>query len=464
MVARERWLDRAVPVLLRIAAFLVVTGVGAAGQPGSAQAQVLEEALAQAYATNPALDAARAELRSTDEGVPIARGARRPSVAIVGDLGASWTESSTTQKFTRTTPRSLGIQADQPLYRGGSIDAGIREAENQVRSQRAALLDTEQSVLLAAVTAYSDVLRDQALVELNRNNERVLERQLEATNDRFRVGEITRTDVSQAEQRLSRATADRIQAQGNLEASRATYERVVGRRPLRLRPPDLRLDLPASLDAAIAVARDRNPAVLAALYGEAAARDAIDRIEGELWPQADLSLSFRRTEESSFPDTHANTGSIIASVTIPLYTSGSVAARARQARQVASQRRLEINNAVRQAQEQAIRAWQALVTARASIVAQNAQIRAAQIALDGVRQEALVGARTVLDVLDAEQELLNSRVSLVQSQRDEVVANYTLLSAVGRLTAQELRLDVPFFDYQGYYRRVRGRWFGTDTE
>jgi len=436
-----------------------------ASPTGKARAQALDQALGQAYLTNPTLDAARAQLRATDEQVPQALSGQRPTLQIQGQAGPNWTKYNTLDQWRRNNPAAATLQATQPLYRGGTIEANIGQAENQVLAQRANLLAQEQSVLLAAATAYLDVVRDLSAVELNTNNEQVLRRQLQATQDRFRVGEITKTDVSQAEARLAGATAARVQAEGNLRSSRASFARVIGTAPTKLTPPKLPRDLPATLDDAIAQATDHNPAVVAAVFAESAARKAIDSVDGELWPQVSLSASVARQHDPSVstPDINtADNAQILAQVTIPLYTSGATAARARAARQVAGQRRLQIDEARRQAREAAIKAWEALNTARSSLESRKAQITASTIALEGVRQEARVGTRTVLDTLNAEQELLDAKVGLVQSQHDEAVATYSLLSAVGRLTAQEQKLPVAYYDYQAYYRAVRDRWWGTE--
>ncbi len=429
---------------------------------GSTSAETLSEALGQAYETNPTLRAARVELRSVNEGVPEALSARRPSLQGNGQAGADWTDTDLTDASTRTTPRTIGIEATQPLYRGGRIDAGVQQAERLVRAQRAALSSTEQSTLLDAASAYLNVVRDQAVVELNKNLERVLARQLEATQDRFRVGEITRTDVSQAESRLAGATASRIQAEGTLETSRANYARIIGQRPAELRQPSVEYTLPDSLDEAIALAEENNPSVVAAVFTEQAAQSGVRIVDGELYPTADLTASYTYSREVGRQDARSRNAQVIAQVTVPLYTSGSVAARARAARETANQRRIEVQDARRQARESAVASWQQLVTARASIVSLQAQVRAAEIALEGVRQEELVGARTVLDTLDAEQELLDARVNLVLAQRDEAVAIFTVLSAIGELTVQRLGLDVTVYDETEHYRAVRDRWFGID--
>jgi TolC family type I secretion outer membrane protein len=304
------------------------------------------------------------------------------------------------------------------------------------------LASTEQSVLQAAASAYMNVVRDQAVVELNRNNERVIERQLEATRDRFRVGEVTRTDVAQAESRLSRAIADRIAAEGALVQSRANFRNIVGEFPRQLRAAPPVGDLPASEDDAIAIARSKNLGVIQADYTERAARDGVDLVFGELLPQLSLVGELKDSFDSQNPDTETESAAARLNLRVPLYTSGSVESRIRQAKQVAGQRRDERNQAVRAATESTTVAWEALNTARASRRAFAAVVRSAEIALDGVQQEALVGSRTVLDVLDAEQELVNARVDLVRSERDEVVASYDLRVAIGSLSAAALQQKV----------------------
>lgn len=426
--------------------------------------ETLESALGQAYMTNPTLDAARAQLRAVDEQVPQALSGQRPTVQAVGSAGQSWNDTYLTRDWQRTDPRSLSLQATQPIYRGGSIEAGIKRAENLVQSQRASLLNQEQEVLRATATAYLDVVRDQAVVDLNINNEQVLRRQLEATQDRFRVGEITKTDVSQGEARLARSTAERVLAEGNLRTSRSTYARLVGAPPAKLKAPKITYPLPSTIDEAMIQAQNNNPAVVAAVFAEAAARNSVDAVDGELWPQASLTASLSKSDEQSTNIDNTSSGRLLAQVTIPLYTSGSVAARAREARQTAGQRRLQIDEAHRQARDGAIKAWEALTTSRASIKSRRAEIRSNEIALEGVRQEATVGTRTVLDTLNAEQELLDARVNLVRDSRDEAVATFNLLAAIGRLTAQELKLAVEYYDYQAYYRSVRDRWWGTGAD
>ena len=435
---------------------------------GPVSAQTLEETLVRAYANNPTLRAERAALRATDEEVPQALSNWRPTISASGSAGWDVTDSTSSSSRPKsadvTYPVSASLSISQSLYRGGRTRAAIDGAENTVFAGRASLADTEQAVLLSAATAYADVVRDQAVLELNLNNERVLQRQLEATGDRFRVGEVTRTDVSQAESRLSRARADRISSEGSLIDSRASYENVVGEPPGVLRPAQPLEDLPDSLDSAISVAKANNYSVIEARYTEDVAKNSVDEIEGELLPTVSLSGSLSRSYEASNRDSESDSASITASISIPLYSSGSVTSRVRQAKQVVFQRRDEYSQAVRTAVEDVTSAWQVLQTAKAQISAFSSAVQAAEIALEGVREEANVGSRTVLDVLDAEQELLDARVNLVTAQRDELVATYQLRQAIGALTAAKLGLPVEIYDVEKHYRDVRGKWWGLEVK
>ena len=429
-----------------------------------ASAQNLEETLVRAYQENPILRAERARLRATDEGVPQALSNWRPTVQITGSYGWERSDSTTTGPANKegdvTEPLIGTLTVTQNLYRGGRTAAAIEEAENNVKADRARLSFAEQSVLLSAATAYADVVRDQAVLELNRNNERVLQRQLEATQDRFGVGEVTRTDVSQAEARLSRARADRISAEGSLTDSRAAYENAVGEFPKVLQSAEPLTDLPTSLKESVDRAKSSNFGVIQTRFIEKAAQNNVREITGELLPTLTLKGSAQTSEETSTTRSEAQTLSVTAQVSMPLYASGSVTSRVRAAKQIVAQRRDEFNQAVRDAVEDATEAWQILETGRAQIRAFSAAVKAAEIALEGVREEANVGSRTLLDVLDAEQELLDARVGLVRSMRDELVATYQLRQSVGELTAAKLGLPVEIYNPDAHYRRVRGKWWG----
>jgi TolC family type I secretion outer membrane protein len=427
-----------------------------------AHAETLEEALALAYATNPTLNARRASLRAVDENVPQAVAGWRPTVRLSGAIGRRDVEIELNgRRVTNETrnPGSTAVTVTQPLYQGGRTVAGTQRAEAQIQAERARLLASEQTVFIGVVTNYANVLRDQAVVELRANNEQRLRRQLEATQDRFRVGEVTRTDVAQAESRLSRSRADRISAEGNLTASRAQYERFVGKAPENLVEPSGQVSHPTSSREAAAVAATDNPNVIAAQFEEAAQRLRIREVQGELLPDLNLVGDVTRTLDGSARNQIQDAFGIQAQVTMPLYEAGSVTSRVRQARETATQRRVEIEDARRQAGADATTASEALETAQASLRSLEQEIRAATIALEGVQQEANVGSRTVLDVLDSEQELLDAQVRQVTAKRDAMIATYQVLAAIGRLNAKDLGLAVQLYDFDANYQRVRNKWW-----
>lgn len=443
---------------------VVFAGLAVAIATQPVQAETLMNALAKAYSTNPSLQSARATLRATDEGVSQAISGWRPSVTATGTSAAKQVETSTTPgNKADTNPNTLSLSLNQSLYAGGQTTAGIESAEHSVRAQRARLSSSEQSVLLNAATAYLNVIRDQAVVELNEKNEEVLRSQLEATQDRFNVGEITRTDVNQAESRLAGATADRIQAEGTLKSSRANYANLMGEAPGTLEPANVTLPLPGSLDDALTLAEDTNPTVLAAVFDEKAALSNVDSTRGKLLPSVDLSGTATRSLDTVSDNYWSNAFEAKVTLSVPLYQSGSVYSQVRAARQTAAASRLSSDQTKRDVAELVRSAWETWVTTQARIEAIKTQVIAAETALEGVQREASVGSRTVLDVLDSEQELLDARVNLVKSQRDETVAALTLLSAVGNLTAADLNLGVDLYDPQGHYQQVRGKWFGGDV-
>ena len=440
--------------------------VGPAVLGGQAHGQTLNQALAAAYANSPVLRAERAGLRATDEQVPQALSNWRPTIDVTGDIERSDTFGSNRSfgsKDQVRTPRGVALNITQPVFRGLRTLAATRQAENTVKAARARLLATEQDVLLDAATAYMDVVRDQAVLDLDIGNENVLRRQLEAARDRFEVGEVTRTDVSQAEARLAGATAERIRAEGDLVASRAVYRNVVGEAPRKLTAPAPLGGLPRDREAALDLARDDHPDVVSAVFDERAALDRVKGVGGELLPTVSLNAKVRRDFETIATKSQFEEQSIGATLTMPLYQSGAVYSRLREAKQTVGQERLEVTQARRDVVQGVTQAWQALQTARARIVSFTAQVRANGIALEGVKREAEVGARTVLDILDAEQELLGANVDLVGAQRDKVVAAFELKAAVGQLTARQLNLPVDFYDPERHYREVRDKWFGGSS-
>ncbi len=436
-----------------------------------ALADTLREALALAYANNPSLQAARAQLRAVDETVPLALSGWRPRVSIAGDVtrrrnetaiqGAIGSGALFAGGTTLRTSQSTSLNVSQPLFQGFRTQANTAQAKANVEAQRARLHSSEQLVILDGATAYFDVLRDTAIVELRTNDVQVLTRQLEATQDRFRVGEITRTDVAQAEARLSASISARILAEGNLQRSRAAYVNVIGKQPEDLVTPDALGTLPSTVDRALIAASDNNPNVVAASYTADAAQENIKAVRGELLPSLSLDGQLSKAWDTIADQSTSEAASARLALTVPLYQGGATYARLRQAKHTAGQRRLEADQARLDAREAATSAWEAYQSARASIASIETQIVASEIALEGVQREAEVGARTVLDVLDAEQELLDARVSLVTAERDQLVASLQLLSSMGQLTAGDLGLDVSLYDAEDHYDDVKNTFIGT---
>lgn len=442
-----------------------------AGLPSPAWGESLRDALAAAYRNNPTLDAQRARLRATDEQVPAALSNYRPRLSASAEVGYRKIYDNSKTVLARTgagedqdlLPRTLGAQIVQPLYRGGQTLAETRRAENTVRQERARLTATEQTILADAVVRYSNVYRDQEVLALTISNEQRLARQYEATRDRFRVGEVTRTDVFQAEARLAQATAQRIAAEGNLEQSRAAYRNVIGEAPGVLEPPPPPEGLPISLEAAVKGAIAGNPDIRRQEFAERAAIDAIDQQKGALLPTINLIGKAERAIEETREDAEFDNLEAIVQITVPLYTGGADYARLRAAKQTAAEQRRLIDQSRNDAVQEATQAWSRLETARAQVGSLMKQVQANEVALEGVQREAEVGARTVLDILDAEQELLQSQVDLVTARRDEVIAAYQLKAAIGDLTARKLELEVDYYDPERHYREVRGAWFGGSS-
>ena len=465
-------------VLLRVLAGLsqrapilaIVLVICTATEPS--QAETLQHALATAYTANPKLDAERARQRADDELVPQALSGTRPTLTATGEVGLvrsfsrSNVSGSVLHSMTNSTPRGLSVNVSQPLFDGFRTSAATAAAEASVLAGRYALSNVEQNVLLDAVTAYVDVVRDTALVRLTQSNLDVLREELESTNARFDVGELTKTDVAQAEARISGAVSGMSQSRANLARSRAIYERVIRRPPGTLSAPaSLSGLLPRSLDDAYKVGESEHPALLSTRHTIEASDHEVKNIKGELLPSLSLDSKYSRIWDpttSGVLDTEST--SIFGRLTVPLYQAGSVSSRVRQARQRSTQRRLEAENIRADVRAAIVSSWDGLIAARAQIGADRQQIHATSLALEGVRQEQRVGQRTTLDVLDAQKELLNAQLDLATSTRDEVVAAYTLLAAIGRLTAPRLHLPVAYYDPTVHYDKVRNKWWGLGAD
>jgi outer membrane protein len=430
------------------------------------QPHTLQEALGATYANNPALQASRAQLRATDEGVPQALAGWRPTIVLSGTAGygAGNLYASGLSGPAENNDRIIGsAQATitQPLYRGGKTRAQTDQAKNTIYSQRASLVNAEEQVFNSAVQAYVGVIEANQLLQLNTRNVEVLQRQLQATNDRFRVGEITRTDVAQAEAALAGAVAQEQTSQGNVATARATYLQVIGYAPDNItNPQPLQLPVRSETEAA-QLAANNNPAVISALFTDAAAKNAVDSAFSALAPQLSMQVTGFQNTNSSIQHQSTNGGQVIASLSVPIYQGGAEYSAVRQARQTEQQQRKNIDNARRTAVQSAVSAWETLVAARATADSTRSQIRANEVALEGVEREAIVGSRTTLDVLNAQQALLTSEVTLVQNLAQIVTGSYQVAQAIGRLTARDLSLNVPLYDETAYYNAVRDRLWGT---
>ena len=430
-------------------------------------AENLRQALAAAYKFNPRLDAERARLRATDEEVPRAKSGYRPQVFGSADVGYQRVDSNFSAAggggsgSRESHPRGYGVSASQSVFNGFRTLNSVREAEAVVRSGRATLHVIEQSVLLEAVIAYANVVRDQAVVRLRENNVNVLTRELRAAQDRFSVGEVTRTDVAQATARRAGSVSALDLARANLRTSRAAFERVIGHPASNLVDPGVpERYMPKSQDEALNISGRENPNIVAALYREQAARHVVDRIWGELLPEVSVDASYDRRFGSSATVSDAETTQVTGRLTVPIYQGGEVSARVRQAKHTHVSRLQEVEQFRTEAHADVVASWSRVQASRAQLISDSAQVEANRTALTGVREEERVGQRTVLDVLNAELELLTSEVNLVTTRRDLTVNAYGLLAAVGRLGAEHLKLGSEVYDPEAHYFDVRRKWWG----
>ncbi len=439
----------------------------------------LAEALGIAYETNPQLTGERAHLRSTDENVPTALAGWRPTVAITASYGYGAgryvqtstspsifnpNQETTTTSATKNNRQESSEQATitQYLYRGGRTTSTTHEAVNSVYAERARLLAEEETVFSDTVNAYVGVVEDIQLLALDRANEQVLGDELRAIGDRFRVGELTRTDVAQAQAALAAAIATRQTAEGTLQTARATFVRQVGVMPPNdlADPQPLRLPVKSETEASDLAAQN-NPTVIAALFNEAQLRDAVDVAFSALAPTLSVQGSAFQQKGQSLARTDTYGASAILSLSVPIYQGGAEYAAIRQARQNYLQAVRQTEDARRAAREQAVQAWDTLVAARASIASSRIAVRSSEIALEGVEREALVGSATTQDVLIQQQNVLSAQITLAQNVTSVVTASYGVISAIGRLTARDMALNVPLYDETAYYKAVRDRLWGT---
>jgi outer membrane protein len=440
-----------------------------AAAPAWAGGDSFEEILAGAYQNNPELDAARAKLRAADENVAVAMSGWRPNITATGVAGRSREKVSgngVTPLDKTVSPNSVSLNVTQPVFSGGRTVAAVDSAEAAVKSQRAALADAEQKLLLNTGKAYLDVVQAEQVLSISKDIETALKKELEEVTDRLKVGDLKKTDHAQSRARLKSATVTRRQAERDLETSRSTFARLAGRMPGTLTQPKLSFELPESKGAAVGLALKGSPAVLAATWAVEGADADIRAARGALLPDLSLVGSASRARDQNIISPTRDDGiKIEARLTVPIYTGGEDYAKTRQAQQTAAQRLRELDDARNRAREQAEAAWEDLTAARDSKEGRADAAAAAEDALTGVKTEARYGTRTTLDVLNAEQELSEARVGLARAAHDELLAMMELKAAAGDLTARALHLPVKPYDPQKNYKKVRGKWIGfADTK
>ncbi len=446
------------------------------GGTNSGRADTIEAALVRAYQNNPQLNAQRASVRATDETVPQALSGYRPRVAITGSVGTQYTDTVSKTQGTLTgspiysevngvnAPRSIGATVTQNVFNGFQTANRTRAAESQVSAAREGLRVLEQTVLLSAATIYMDFLRDAAIVEVQRSNTRVLEQTLKQVRDRFSVGEVTRTDVAQSEAQLASGRSQLLAAESNLTTTRANFRRIIGNEPSALAPgtPVDRF-FPVSLPAAIELGMLQNPNVTAAMHGIDISFLNVKVAEGALFPTVNLVASVQQSYETTLPLLRSFGASAAAQISVPVYQGGAEYALIRQNKETLGQQRLVLDQVRDQTRATVTQSWGQLQAAKAQVTSAAAQVAASETALNGVREEARVGQRTTLDVLNAQQALVNARVAMVTAQHDRIVASYSTLAAVGRLSPQVMGLGTTVYDPSVHYHQVRDAWTGVRT-
>ena len=438
-----------------------------------ASAGTLRDALQKAYATNPTLTGARAQQRANDENAPINRSRSLPVVSATGQF-TEFVKSSSSSSFSSSPARQItaGVNASVPIYQGGAVKNGIRAADARIDAGRANLRDTEASLFAQVVGAYMDVIRDQAIVGLQRANLGVLTVNLEATKDRFQVGDLTRTDVAQSQARLALAKSQYETAQSNLINSREQYIRLVGEPADNLEPPPPLPNLPANPQIAVTTALDNNPGLLAAARQREAARFDIGVARASRLPQLSAVAGgtyFNSLDSiaSGTPGTFQNSGTGVTaglSARIPLFQGGLPSAQVRQAQARESQAIEAVTEVERGVVAQTRAAYASYQASNEVIVSSQSAVDANTLSLEGVRAENSVGNRTILDILNAEQELLNSQVQLVSARRNSYVSGFSLLAAMGQAEARDLGLDGgALYDPVVNYNRVKNNiWDWND--
>jgi outer membrane protein len=431
---------------------------------GPATADSLNDALGSAYENNADLNAARAQLRGIDENVPQALSGYRPTVSGSSDAAIEAARGSQIPGSITGYPRGLALTVDQPLFLGFRTTNSVAQAKNSVRAARAQLRNVEQQTLLSAVRAFMDVVQAQVVLNLRAQNVEFLREQVRAATDRLNVGEGTRTDVAQTNARLQAGLSDYNAAAAAVTSALAVYEQVIGHKPKNLGAADhVESHIPKAQQAAIEEGLANHPTIVAADFNIDVASYNVKVLEGAKMPSVSLQGQLAHRDDTPLSGGWQDTASLTVQATVPIYEGGRDDSQIRQAKETLAQRRIELDSARAQVRQAVISAWGTLDAAKAQVEAAQAEVAAEQLVLSGVIEERKVGQRTTLDVLNAQQELLNARVSQVQAQHDKVVAAYTLLAAIGGLDAVTLRLAVHLYDPAEHYELVKDKWFGLRT-
>ncbi len=440
-----------------LSAFVLAAMIG-----GPASAETIAEALALAYSNNPNINAQRAAARAVDENVPIAKSGLRPTVSGSADISQSWSHNGS--RSTELTPGGFGITISQALFDGFKTANNVAAANASVLASRETLRNTVQNTLFDAASAYMNVIRDQAIAGFRAQSLEFLNEQVRSERARFQVGESTRTDVAQAEARQAGAVAQLNNARAQLKTSIAVYRQVIGKEPAKLKgPAGVGKLIPASIDSALEIAFSEHPAILANRYLADQADWQIKSAESDLLPRITLQGQANRRFNSQIEGNTVDSAQVTAQLTVPIYQGGRVSAQVRQNKETYGQRLIQIDGAVDSVRAAVISAISQLEAARASVTANEAQLRAAQLALQSVVEERNVGQRTTLDVLNTQQNVIDAQIALASSRRDVIVAGYAVLSAIGRLQPERLKLTVASYDPEEHYIAVEDKWFGLRT-
>ncbi|UDL90046.1 TolC family outer membrane protein [Mesorhizobium sp. PAMC28654] len=453
---------------VRKSLFAAVLFSATALSPLAASAETILGALAKAYQNNSQLNAARAGVRVTDEGVPLAKSGWRPT--INGSSSIDYTKTNFPGGHLSATTANFGIQINQTLFDGFQTSNNVASAEAQVRASVESLRNTEENTLFNAATAYMDVIRDRQIAVLTEQNLQFLTEQARAARSRFEVGEGTRTDVAQADASRASAVAQLSAARAQALSSAATYHQIIGDEPGKLKgaSPLAKL-LPGSLNSAIGVASNEHPAILANQHLVDAAGFSVKSAEGALLPQlsasAGVSDTYNQYSPSSLsnPNGNSTSANIGATLTIPIYSGGRTEATVRRSKESLGQARIEVDVSRDQVRQAVTAAWTQYTAAQESVAANKQVIDAAQLALNGVIEERNVGQRTTLDVLNAQAAVITAKINQAGSEHDVVVASYAILSAMGRLSVDRLGLQVTKYQPEEHYNAVKDKWTGLRT-